>query len=370
MALVTEERPKVKWSELTKGSDGMATPVFSSSHSRVQSASTIPSQKSISTGQEKNAQKQGPVFSNSAHESHGFLARMKNAVKPKNLVGTVMGAGFIYSWGSKFLGNLGISLFDKGTHKFKPSMDLEFSQKPTLDKILSVGIGLGLIQNLLFFGTMRGTEIPEGNHFMEKVSYSLRHPDRHSLHFSAATMGVVAGGISTVRTIKGIKGFMETGSLSPKKEGFKENIWMLVPGLAGFAGMYLGVSGIFGIKKEAGAKTQIPPAASKEGETIAEKEENSIKGLIKSFSPKHLKEMAQYAWKNDKKGLSCRGLMSILETAYIVDGALLIQKDPIKNREAGLKSIIGGIMGIGLSLLQTHFVYHGLSVNTKNSASK
>jgi hypothetical protein len=213
MAQATEVRPQARnWSGTAKGSDGaFAEPMFSSSVSSLQSV-TVPRQRQPEHGPQaqQKPRSSGPVFSQSSHDSQGFVGRMKTIVQPKNLMSTFMAAAFIKGWGDKTLGTWGIASPFAGKTTYlsdqpwviearKLLYGKEFDKRnlekaktakpgPFLDKAMAVSVTAGLIQNIAFFLTKRGGEVPEGDTMFERALNAIKHPDRHSVHFSNATL--------------------------------------------------------------------------------------------------------------------------------------------------------------------------------------
>lgn len=355
-------------------------PVFSASRSAAQAVVSPARDKGVSEDE------QGPVFSESRHEPQGIVHRFKNMVSKENMVSTVMTLGFIKGWLDKTLGAWGLPapaviagkpgmlgnvpgakavdsiLYGKGIDKSK----LTFSGNPRpegiLPKVMAISITSGLVQNLAFFMTKRGGEFPEGKNMLEKTINSIKHPDKHAVHFSTATISGILAVMSSSRMLMGLQGMnkMRQGDTS---QDMKTNASMVISGIAGLICTPMIFLGMFKIKDDGkeGAEAAKPEDAPKEMKTFAEEKAaaaNDKTGFVKSFSPKHLKDMAAYALKNDRMGLVGRGLALVMELGFVAEGRMALQKDPTNG--AAYKTVQGGLTGVALSLLQSHFVYDRL----------
>lgn len=320
-------------------------------------------------------------------ERHGALWRLKNAfLNSENAISTWMTLGFIKAWTDKTMGAWGVSspLGKLGTHlpslpgqeKFtalaygkdfdKSKLSSAGNRKPEgfFEKTMAVSITGALIQNLAFFMTARGGEIPDGETMGARVKNSLLHPDKHSVHFSSATMTGFIGLIGISRAAIGLKGLK-----SGDPEAAKKNTMMLVSGLSALVSAPLIFTGIFRIDKnakpavdpqeEAAQRQQKDEAAfdhSKTGKTKA-------KGMMESLKPSHLKDMWQYAFQHDKIGLLGRSLAVAMELGFMLDGRMQLQKDPTS--ASAHKTVQGGLTGLVLTCMQTHFVYDRLLTNAQ-----
>lgn len=360
------------------------SPVFSASRSAVQAVAAPERAK------QAESEAQGPVFRESTHEPQGIVHRFKNMVTKENMVSTVMTLGFIKGWLDKTLGAWGLPapaaiagkpgllgnvpgvkavdsvLYGKGIDKSK----LTFSGNPkpqgVLPKIMAISITSGLVQNLAFFMTKRGGEFPEGKNMLEKTINSIKHPDKHAVHFSTASISGILAVMSGSRMLMGLQGMnkMRQGDAS---QDMKTNASMVISGIAGLICTPMIFLGMFKIKnegKDGAASPDKPEEEAKSPEalkTFAEEKAavGETKGsFIKSFSPKHLKDMAAYAMKHDRMGVVGRGLALVMELGFVAEGRMALQKDPTNG--AAYKTVQGGLTGVALSLLQSHFVYDRL----------
>lgn len=359
------------------------SPVFSASRSAVQGFS--PAVKEQQAGQD------GPVFSESTHETHGIFDRFKNMVKKENLTSTIMGLGFIKGWADKTLGTWGmpapaiiagkpgllshlpgvakVDEFFYGKGIDKKQLTFKGNPKPqgALQNIMAISITSALVQNLAFMMTKRGGEFPEGKNMWEKAVNSIKHPDKHSVHFSNATMSALLGVMSSTRLLLGLQGMnrMRQGDAS---QDAKANTMKVVAGIAGLICTPMVFVGMFKMKDEKKPEnTEEKPQEMKSfAETHAEKADKKG-GFIRSFSPKHMSQMASYAMKHDPMGVIGRGLSLVVELGFIAEGRSALQKAPTNG--AAYKSVQGGLTGIALSILQAHFVYDRLLANSKDGAA-
>lgn len=352
------------------------------------------------TNQEDAPKEEGPVFRKSQHESHGIVWRLKNAAKKENLMGTVMTLGFIKGWADKTLGAWGISaptskfklplpsipgsgtvnqaLYGKGFDKSKLSFNGE-GQKPQtkMEKMMAAGVTAALAQNVAFFMTARGGEVPEGDTILQKTVNSLKHPDKHSVHFCTVTISAILALLSAGRTGVALQGFKDMRGNQYAGKGdflrsndFQKNASMLVGGLSGLICSPLIFAGLFGIKDKPAdkqAEKDGSDAADKPLKSFAEsKAEKGKGGFMASVRPGHLKDMWNYAVKHDRVGLIGRGLALVLELGFIAEGRLALAKDP--TNAAAYKTVQGGLVGLVLSVMQSHFVYDKLLNNSREAA--
>lgn len=364
-------------------------PMFS--HSRSEPQAIVQAERSLPSaaeGQDKQA-----------HRGVGW--RLKNAfLKSENVVSTWMTVGFIKAWADKTMGAWGVSspltrltaegaplggLAQKmpaipGMDKFsalaygknfdKSKLVSTNNAKPEtlLQKTMAVGVTGALMQNLAFFMTTRGGEIPEGDTITQRLLNSLKNPDKHAVHFSNATMSGFIGLIGASRLAMGVQGMMA----NPPESG-KKNTMMIISGLSALVSAPLVFTGLFQMTKDGNAPAALDPQeAAKKQEEMLDKAEQAFakggdkkhegaklgKGILASVKPGHLKDMWQYAMKNDKKGLVGRALAVTMELGFMLDGRMQLQKDPTdRGAHATVK---GGLTGLVLTCMQTHFVYDRL----------
>lgn len=405
--------------------------VFSRSRSRSQGYHERPMHRDQSHAQSQaNAvqeQGEGMVFSRSTSESQNIVTaqkeqeksedngskgpvwRLKNAfLKSENMISTYMTLGFIKGWTDKTFGAWGVpSPLDKvgsklGTDRLKEHLpavpgqkklaelaygkDFDKSQltsasstKPETftQKALATAVTGALIQNVAFFMTARGGEIPDGDTMMQRAVNAVKHPDKHSVHFSNATISALIGVIGMCRTTMGIKGLAQNDP-----ENTKKNVSMLVSGLCGLVATPLVFGGMFRMDKDEmaqKAKEQDSEAEKnasfEKGEEVfaakrdgaAPEKHSATKGLISSLSPKHLGEMWKYALQNDKMGLVGRALTVAVEMGFVASGRADLQKDP--TNEAAYKTVKGGLTGMALTFMQAHFVYDRLLTNSRSEGA-
>lgn len=330
-------------------------------------------------------------------ERRGAVWRLKNAfLNSENAISTWMTLGFIKGWTDKTMGAWGVSspvskLTAEGTalgnltsripslpgqEKFtrlaygkdfdKSKLSSAGNRKPEgfFEKTMAVSITGALIQNLAFFMTARGGEIPDGETMGARVKNSLLHPDKHSVHFSSATMTGFIGLIGISRAAIGLKGLK-----SGDPEAAKKNTMMLVSGLSALVSAPLIFTGIFRIDKNAKPAIDPKEAAEKQQQrdekafTQGGKQGNAAKGLLESVKPSHLKDMWQYAFQHDKIGLLGRSLAVAMELGFMLDGRMQLQKDPTS--ASAHKTVQGGLTGLVLTCMQTHFVYDRLLTNAQ-----
>lgn len=360
------------------------SPFFASSHSAVQAVTAAP--------EKQKAAAEGPVFSESKHASHGIVARAKNLVSSENIVGTVMTLGFIKGWLDKTTGAWGLPnplgnntgpgllpkipggnavssmVFGKGFDRSQLNFAAK-SQKPqtAMEKTMAVGVAAGLVQNLAFFMTKRGGETPPGDNLWQKAVSSLKNPDKHSVHFSTVTMSGIIGLLSAGRVGMGLQGLNSMKSQYGSRgdflasSDFKKNATLLASGVSGLVCAPMILDGMFKIKDKPEDKKS--PDAGK-GDAPAKPVKT---GFINSLKPGHLKDMWQYALKHDKQGVAGRLLALGMELGFIVNGRLELAKDPTNG--SAYKTVQGGMVGVALSLMQSHFVYDRLLNNSRQHAA-
>lgn len=342
-----------------------------------------------------------------AEKTKGVGWRLKNAFfKSENAISTWMTLGFIKAWTDKTMGAWGVSsplakLSEpgsavanlKGKMPTIPGMDKitalaygkdfdksalvsSANRKPESkwEKAMAVGITGALVQNLAFFMTTRGGEIPEGKNMMQRLWNSLKHPDKHSVHFSNATMSGFIGLIGVSRVVMGIKG-MRTNA----PDAIKKNTMMLVSGLSALVSAPLVFTGLFQIDRnqssapDAQAESEKNQAKQQRDEQVFSKDKSDTpeagakgKGLVASLKPGHMKEMWEYAFKHDRKGLLGRALAVTMELGFMMDGRRQLSEDPTS--QSAYKTVKGGMTGLMLTCMQTHFVYDRLLSNSKKEA--
>lgn len=355
-----------------------------------------------------SSQPQNIVTVEKVNERHGVVWRLKNAFfKSENVMSTVMTLGFLKAWTNKVMGAWGINLptserltgenspigalkqripsipgsdvlsklvygknFDKtqlkSTHSTKPQSFFE--------NTLAIGTTMGLIQNLIFFMSKRGGEIPEGDTRFQRAVNSFKHPDKHSVHQTSATMSILISLISLSRVGIAVQ---DRG-----KEGLgKRNAVYMITGLAGCLCVPLIFAGLFNIKKAENAGDVATPSTEVDTQKRIEQEAQQMadskkeggktigvgKNLVNSLKPAHLKEMWQYAYKNDKMGLVGRAMLLMVDMGFIMHGRLQLGKDP--QNTSAYKTVKGGLTGLVLSCIQLHFVYDRLLTNSKQGAA-
>lgn len=394
MALLTEERPGIDWSKLAQGSDGTSLPPFSSSSSSLQSVvDVIPKQKS--EAQSKDESKKSPAFNHSRHESQGLIARVKNALKSKNIASTIMTTVFIKAWFEKTVGEWGFasplpkgglfSMPDKinkvvfGPEFDKKNLSFKDSKKPGnfLEKTFATLVTSAFLQNIAFLGTMRGGKLPEGDTIGARVVNSLKHPDKHSVHFSTATMCTLVALMGITRTtislqkLHGIK--KESQSIDFKSDAVKGNVSSLVAGIASLVCSPLIFFGAFKIKKD--IDKPAPDKNVRESKHLAEAERfahgkhpDHQLGFFESLQPKNMIAIAKYAWEHDKVGLLGRGLQVLLEAAWLMKGRSDLNQNPAN--AAAYNTVKGSMTGIIMSgFVQPHFVYSRLWADAQKKQS-
>lgn len=394
------------------GGDGASADIsFLHSNSKAQGFHTPPSH------QKQPVAPEGPVFRKSNFESQaiveaektqderkGVVWRFKNAfLKSENQISTWMTVGFIKAWVDKTFGAWGKAsplnvLGEKtgatsflqnipkppghgamttllyGKNFDKNALSVAASKPPgsSLEKLYAAGVTGALLQNLTFFMTARGGEIPDGETVGQRMLNSLKNPDKHSVHFSNLTMACFIALIGATRIALGMKGYEK----APEGEK-KEPVIKIIAGTAGILTAPLVLFGMFKIKKPDGVSTdqeskdagdkqaQLERDASqmRSGGDDAAKDTKSKSSLIASLKPGHVKEMWQYAWKNDKLGLTGRALSLIIELGFIADGRLTLAKEPTD--KSAYSTVKGGVTGLVLNCMQMHFVYDRLLNNSK-----
>lgn len=383
--------PRAQESATQEQGGGM---VFSRSTSQPQNIVTVEQEQA----KEGEPARKGPVW------------RLKNAFfKSENVISTWMTLGFIKGWVDKTFGAWGVtSPIDKagqalgadrltaklpklpGQQKLaelaygkdfdKSKLSSASSAKPQTftQKALATAITGALIQNVAFFMTARGGEIPEGDTMFQRASNAIKNPDKHSVHFSNATISALIGVIGMCRTALGIKGLAQNDPESTKK-----NVSLLVSGLCGLVATPLVFGGMFRMDKEEMAKKaqeQEQDGEAKKAESLekgekvfadklegkAPEKHSTAKGLIASLSPAHQVKMWKYALENDKMGLVGRALSVAVELGFVASGRADLQKDP--TNESAYKTVKGGMMGMVLTLMQAHFVYDRLLTNSQSAA--
>lgn len=394
------------------GGDGASADVsFLNSTSRAQGFHPPPSRD------EHLRKSDGPIFKKSQFEPQaiveaektrderkGVVWRFKNAfLKSENQISTWMTLGFIKAWVDKTFGAWGKAsplnafseksglagflqnlpkppghgamtalLYGKEFDKNKLESSASTPPETTLEKLYAIGVTTGLLQNLSFFMTARGGEVPEGDTMGQRALNALKNPDKHAVHFSNVTMGVIVSAIGAARIALGITGLRNT----PEKRN--EHLYKIVAGLAGVIASPMMTFGMLRIKKGedslGGKKDSEGPEKvqerieqdanrmrSKEGRS--DDKSRSGKGLIASLKPGHMKEMWAYALKNDRMGLIGRGLQLVVELGFITEGRMRLAENP--QDKGAYATVKGGLTGLVLSCMQIHFVYDRLLNNSK-----
>lgn len=340
--------------------------------------------------------------------SHGVAWRLKNAfLKSENAISTWMTLGFIKAWTDKTMGAWGIRsplhqlpgnsavqgvkrhipalpfagpmtrlAYGRGFDKSKLVSTANRKPETKWEKAMAVGVTGALVQNLAFFMTARGGELPEGNSMKERIWNSLRHPDKHSVHFSTATMSAFIGLIGVSRVAMGIQGMRGN-----EPDSVRKNAMMLVSGVSALVSAPLVFSGLFRMDKDRLQAAPDPEADAARGTALRERDEAAFskrdaasrgagqlgKGLAASLKPSHLKEMWQYAFKHDRIGLLGRALAVTMEMGFLMDGRMQLAKNPTS--ESAYKTVKGGLTGLVLTCMQTHFVYDRLLTNAKKDVA-
>lgn len=362
---------------------------------------------------------EGPVFRRSESEqqamveaektkdeSRGVVWRLKNAFfNSDNLLSTVMTIGFIKSWTDKTFGlfgraspldgsmsRVGLSgVADKlqnipgrdkvnkalyGRENIRETLVKGQKNPPTnvFETLEALGAAGGLLENVSFFLTSRGGEVPEGDSIIERAVNSFKNPDKHSVHFGTAfiTASLALMGTGQVgRGIRELRGNVPNATT-------RDAITHLVSGFSALVAGPMLFVGLFRIKKDDPKKEGAKPEP-KPGEKQAQMEQDAKKmqdkdgkedkpSLISSLKPSHLKGMAQYAWQNDKIGLTGRFLKLVIDTGFVINGRSLLKGSEYTS-ESAYKTVKGGLSGIVLNTMQLHFTYDRLYQNSLKGQS-
>lgn len=365
------------------------------------------------------AKADGPVFKKSQFEPQaiveaektkderkGVVWRFKNAfLKSENQISTWMTVGFIKAWVDKTFGAWGRAsplnaisektgtagflqnlpkppghgavtslLYGKDFQKSELTSSASTPPGTALEKLYAIGVTAGLLQNLTFFMTARGGEVPEGDTIGQRALNALKNPDKHAVHFSNVTMGVIVTLIGAARVALGATGLRDT----PEKR--REHVSKIVAGMAGLIAAPMMTLGMLRIKKgedslggdkkpsqegDAQARMEQDASRMRTGEDGKNAKDKSGKGLIASLKPGHMKEMWAYALKNDRMGLIGRGLQLIVELGFIADGRMKLAENP--QDKGAYATVKGGLTGLVLSCMQIHFVYDRLLNNSQKA---
>lgn len=343
-----------------------------------------------------------------AEKAKGVGWRLKNAfLKSENAISTWMTLGFIKAWTDKTMGAWGVSspldklsapgtpiatlkekipslpgmekmselTYGKGFDKSQLVSESNRQPESKWEKAMAMGVTGALIQNLAFFMTTRGGEIPEGKNMGERLWNSLKHPDKHSVHFSNATMSGFIGLIGVSRVAMGVQGMRKN-----EPDAYKKNAMMLVSGLSALVSAPLVFTGLFQIDKEKQSGAADPQAKAEQQAAKQQRDEQAFSkdkgvkqgagakgnGLIASLKPSHMKEMWEYAFKHDRMGLLGRALAVTMELGFMMDGRRQLKEEPAN--ASAYKTVKGGMTGLMLTCMQTHFVYDRLLSNSKKEA--
>lgn len=368
------------------------------------------------------AREEGPVFRRSESEQQavveaektkderkGVVWRFKNAfLNSDNLISTVMTLGFIKSWTDKTFGlfgqaspldgsmsRIGLSgVADKlqtlpGRDKVNKLVYGKENIRETLVKgekhppdnifatMEALGAAGGLVENLAFFMTTRGGEVPEGDNVLQRAVNSFKNPDKHSVHFGTAfiTASLALMGVGQIgRSVLELKG-------NKPDNDTRASITRLVSGIAALTAGPMLFVGLFKIKKDDDPKKEGGKAESKPEEKQAQLDQDAKQmrdkggkedkpSLISSLKPSHLKGMAQYAWQNDKIGLTGRFLKLVIDAGFVLNGRSMLRSGerPFTN-EAAYKTVKGGLSGMVLNTMQLHFTYDRLYRNSLKGQS-
>lgn len=365
------------------------------------------------------AHEEGPVFRRSESEQQnmveaekvkderkGVVWRFKNAFfNSDNLLSTVMTIGFIKSWTDKTfglwgqaspldgaMGKVGLSsVADKlqslpgrdkinklayGHENVRQMLIKDKKHPPTnlFETLEALGATGGLVENLAFFLTSRGGEVPEGDNILQRAVNSFKNPDKHSVHFGTA---FITASLALMGTGQVGRGIMELRGNQPNAST-RDAIVRLVSGFSALVAGPMLFIGLFRIKKD-DPKKEGGKAEQKPEEKQAQMEQDAKRmqdkngkedkpSLISSLKPSHLKGMAQYAWQNDKIGLTGRFLKLVIDSAFVINGRSVLKQSEFTN-ESAYKTVKGGLSGIVLNTMQLHFTYDRLYRNSLKGQS-
>lgn len=320
---------------------------------------------------------QQPIqFQKSESKSLGFAGKTRDMFTGKKAVSTIMTLGFLFTWSERVMtyfrtgfslyrdtpqmitgrnleGNDRLAPIKTGSENIKKlfikGSDNSFSSTySTGEKIEAAATIGGVVQNLWFLFSSREGDIPEGDTILQRIKHTFKDPKHHVAQITSLWMTLVVGLVSIGRVMIGVENLSKDASgqnigFSPRKvlsglDGISkiEKLMPLVAGTALLISTPLNIYGFMNIKKPTSPSTvskddsKIALAQQTTGNIALSGDANDshlkpfaksqsdihqggIKDMLTMLSPGNIKDVIQYAKKNDPIGLTGRILAFALD---------------------------------------------------------
>lgn len=315
-----------------------------------------PEKEQATTRVQNEEESQPKVFSGKTEsKSVGFGGKMKKAFTTE-LRSTIMTVLFVTLWSERILTtfNIPFSIFKgrapRDTSQTADSINLSSTIREkaksfsTAEKLVAISTIGGLAQNIWFFFSNRASELPEADTFWGKVKEVIKHPNKHSIQMTNLAMGAALIPMAIGRILQGwVSKFKGRDAI--EKMG---NTVPLVGGFAMLVSIPMSAWGFLNIKaKNASNKQgQIKDPGKEMSDVHQAAQENAVKPFKKSnsithqgqsikdvlldmarvYKPSNLKELAKFAWKEDRMGCFARMFALGLDICFTGVGVAKLQK--------------------------------------------